>query len=292
MSDSLLNAIRYSLAPLAVLFSLISIACVAGYFLLMVLGDVWALHRMINKLTQLFLVLSIFPLRRYLKLSWAELGFAQRTIFFKQIAYGVIGGILTLLPVLLLLYGLEVHVFDTSRVWTFGLLLKRGIISLLLAVLISIVEEPLFRGLLLSVFKQKMPLCIAVLLSSAYYASLHFLETHTKIPYQEITLSSSFQLFAEAVGAWLNPAVFSGFIGLWTVGIFLAVIRSDRPQSLGLCIGFHAGWVWQIKLSKDLLNVNLDSPYLYLVSSYDGLVGPLVAVWLLLATMGYLIYRR
>jgi hypothetical protein len=59
---------------------------------------------------------------------------------------------------------------------------------------------------------------------------------------------------------------------------------------LGLCIGLHASWVWQIKISKMFLNINEQSPYLYLVSNYDGLVGPLIAGWLLFASLAYLFY--
>jgi uncharacterized protein len=284
--------IGYALTPLGILFSLITLACILGYLILMSMGDVWPLHRMISKLTQLFLVLSIFPLRRYLKLSWTDLGFAPKTVFFKQIATGVGFGVLTLLPILSVLYGLEVHVLDTSRTWTLGIFLKRAAISLFLAVLISIVEEPLFRGVLLSGFRQRMNLTAAILLGSGYYASLHFLESHTPVAYQDITFSSGFILFGEAIRAWLNPETFSGFIGLWAVGIFLAVVRTQIKQSLGLCIGFHASWVWQIKLSKDWFNVNPDSPYLYLVSRYDGLVGSLIAGWLLFAVFIFLTYRH
>lgn len=281
-----------ALLPLVILFALISISCVLSYGILMMAGDIWPLHKMISKLTQLLLVLSLFPLRRFLSLSWADLGFAPKTLFLKQMSLGFCSGFLTLLPVFGLLFVLDVHVFDESKVWTLGLMLKKAGISLFLALLISYIEEPLFRGVLLSGLQQKMSVWTAILVSSAYYSSLHFLESSTPIAYQDITLSSSFILFGEAIGNWLNPGVLSAFVGLLMVGIFLAVIRTRLPQSLGLCIGLHASWVWQIKISKDVLNTNYDSPYLYLISNYDGLVGPLIAGWLLLATLVYLGYRR
>jgi membrane protease YdiL (CAAX protease family) len=258
----------------------------------MLYGDIWPLHKMISKITQILLLLSIFPLRRYLNLSWSELGFAAKKVFFSQIAIGLGLGILTLLPMLLVLYGLEVHLFDNSRLWTFGMVLKRTSISLLLAILISIVEESLFRGLLLTSLRQKINVIIAVLLSSFYYGSLHFLETNTRIAYQEITFSSGFVLLNEAIANWLNPQILSAFIALFMVGVFLSVVRVQIKHSLGLCIGFHASWVWQIKLSKDFFNTNAHSPYLYLVSNYDGLVGPLIAGWLFLAIAAYLAYQR
>jgi len=281
-----------ALSPLAILFLLVTISCVLSYGILMIAGDVWSLSKMIKSLTQLLLVLSIFPLRAYLKLSWADMGFAPKKIFFKQLAIGLSLGILTLLPVLGLLYLLGVHVLDEAKVWTLGMIVKKTSISLLLALLISYVEEPIFRGLLLAGLRQKMAVWAAVVIGAIYYGSLHFLETAIRIPFRDITMSSGFMLFGEAIRATLNPEVLPAFSGLLMVGVFLNVVRTEVKQSLGLCMGFHASWVWQIKMSKDFLNTNFNSPYVYLVSRYDGLVGPLVAAWLLFTILLFLAYRQ
>ncbi|MFZ2312129.1 MAG: CPBP family intramembrane glutamate endopeptidase, partial [Methylobacter sp.] len=79
---------------------------------------------------------------------------------------------------------------------------------------------------------------------------------------------------------------------LLMVGIFLGVLRAQVKESLGLCIGCHTCWVWQIKMSKSLFNTDFNSEYLYLVSSYDGVVGPLVTVWLILAVGSYFVYKK
>lgn len=285
-----MSYIGYALMPLVILFALITVSCLLSYGILMILGDVMSLNKIISRITQLLLVLSIFPLRYGLKLSWADIGFAPKSIFLKQIAIGLGLGIFTLLPMLGLLYFLEVHIIDETKIWTMGIIFRKIGIALLLALLISYVEEPIFRGVLLTGLRQKMTLWVAILLSSTYYGSLHFLETSTHIAYQDITLISGFILFGEAIINWLNPTVLSAFVGLFTVGLFLSVVRTQIKQSLGLCIGFHASWVWQIKLNKIFLNTHYESPYSYLVSSYDGLVGPLIAGWMLLITLGYWIY--
>jgi hypothetical protein len=79
---------------------------------------------------------------------------------------------------------------------------------------------------------------------------------------------------------------------LLLVGIFLGILRAEVKESLGLCIGCHTCWVWQIKMSKSLLNTDSSSEYLYLVSSYDGVIGPLVTAWLGLAIIGYFAYKK
>ncbi len=257
----------------------------------MLAGDILALRKLVSKGTLIFLILSLFPLRRYLSLSWGEIGFAPKAIFFKQILLGIGLGFLTLMPVLLLLYGLDLHVIDTTRIWTGSKIFERVSIALLLALLISFAEEPLFRGLLLIGLRKKMWVTVAIVISATYYSALHFLKSRTSIPYDDIRFDSSFKLLGEAFSNWFNPEILSAFIALFMVGVFLAVIRTQVKQSLGLCIGYHAGWVWLIKTSKDFFNTNYQSEYLYLVSSYDGVVGPLVSVWMLLTISIYLGYQ-
>jgi len=222
----------------------------------------------------------MFPLRKLLHFCWQDLGFAVPRQFFRQMGQGLVLGVLTLLPVLITLYWLDVHVWDQTHAWTLAKVGKKALLALSFALLIAVGEEIVFRGLLLSVLRRKLPLVVAITLSAFYYAALHFLKTKTSIPFAQQTLASGFELMADAFVNLLNPNIISALIALFIVGVFLAVLRSRVPQSLGLCIGCHAGWVWQIKLSKDLCNVNPGSDYLYLVSSYDGVVGPLVSVWL------------
>jgi len=285
------NSIRYALAPLILLICLALISCLLSYFILVLAGDILALRKLVSKGTQVFLILSIFPLRRYLALSWKQIGFAPKAIFFKQLGLGLGLGLLTLAPVLAILYGLDIHTIDVSRDWSIIKVVERLAIALLLALLISFAEEPLFRGLLLVGLRKKMVVTMAILISSVYYAGLHFLKSSTPITYEELHFNSSFKLLAEAFANWLNPEILSAFIALFIVGLFLAIIRTQVKQSLGLCIGCHASWVWQIKVSKDFFNTNQQSEYLYLVSSYDGVVGPLVSGWLFLVIIIYLGYQ-
>ena len=162
----------------------------------------------------------------------------------------------------------------------------------MLALLISLIEEPLFRGLLLVGLNKKLSVLWAILISATYYAALHFLSSNTDIAPQELNLYSGFTLLGGAVANLLNPGILSAFFALLMVGVFLGVLRTQVKSSLGLCIGCHTCWVWQIKMNKKLFNTDFSSDYAYLVSSYDGVIGPLVTVWLMLAIAAYLIYRR
>jgi len=287
----MMKPIRYSLAPLGLLITLALISCVVSYFILMLASDLLPLHKLISKGTQIFLILSLFPLRRYLALSWKQIGFASNAVFLKQLLAGLGLGLLTLLPVLVVLYSFGIHIIDNSQHWTIIKIFEHVFIALLLALLISFAEEPLFRGLLLIGLRKKMGITAAIIISSVYYAALHFLKSSTSVSHHDLRFSSGFKLLVEAFANWLNPEIVSAFIALFIVGLFLAIIRTYVKQSLGLCIGCHASWVWQIKISKDFFNTNYQSDYLYLVSSYDGVVGPLVSVWLFLIIVIYMSYH-
>ena len=290
--QTLVLGLLYAFVPLLVLLAAISLACIVSYFIIQGTGDQFPFRKVISKSTQLFLVLSIFPLMAYLKLGKEELGFAPRPVFLKQLLQGFGLGFITLMPVFIALYLLKINVIDETHAWTAWLLAKQLFISLLLALIISLIEEPIFRGILLAGLSKKLPVMAAILLSSTYYAALHFLNSKTAIPYQALNLFSGFKLLGEALANLLNPSILSAFFALLMVGIFLGILRTRVKAGLGLCIGCHTCWVWQIKMSKSLFNTDYSSEYLYLVSSYDGVIGPLVTGWLLSAIAAYFVYQR
>lgn len=287
-----MRAIRYALFPLLWLLLLVLLACVLAYGTLWMLGDVLPVTKLISKITLGLLVLSVFPLRSYLQLTWQDLGFVPWRPFLRQIQSGFWLGVWTLLPVMITLYWLDVQVWDISRHWTVTKVLGKVFLALFFALLIGIGEELLFRGLLMAALRKRMAVIVAMLVSSLYYAFLHFLKSSTQLTYADLTMLSVWRLVPEAFSNWMNPAIYPALLALLAVGLFLAVIRTRVRHSLGLCIGCHAGWVWQIKVCKDLFELNHHSSYLYLVSSYDGVIGPLVTVWLLGAMLVLIIFAR
>lgn len=282
----------YPLVPLLVLLAATLTACLLGYLVAFWLDDPSVLRKLITRSTQIFLLLSIFPAMACLKLRKEDLGFTARPEFLKQLFVGFGLGLLTLMPVFIMLYVLGINIIDSAQPWTAGLAAKKTVISLLLALLIAVVEESVFRGMLLAGLKKNMPVVAAILISSIYFAALHFLDSRTEISPQEFNLFSGFVLLGEAFANVLNPHNLSAFVSLLAVGIFLAVLRTQVKQSLGLCMGCHAGWVWQIKMNGSVFNTNFNSEYLYLVSNYNYVVGPLVTGWLSFVIICYFAYKK
>lgn len=281
-----------AIMPLLVLLAASSTACIFSYLIASEQGDPSLLRILITRITQVLLVLSIFPIMTYLKLKKEDLGFTARAQFLKQLPLGFGLGLLTLLPVFIMLYVLGIHVVDDSKTWTIGLLAKKTLIAFLLSLLTSVLEESLFRGMLMAGLRKHLPVIAAVLISSTYFAALHFLNSRTVIPAQDFNLFSGFILLGDAFNNVINPFRISAFLSLFTVGAFLAVLRTQVKESLGLCIGCHAGWVWLIKMNSALFDTNFTSKNLYLVDNYNYVIGPLVTVWLSLAILCYFTYKK
>ncbi len=290
---SVIKTVYYALVPLLILLFFALISSLLSYLFLMLAGDVISMRKILSKATQIFLLFSIFPIRHYLRLSWADIGFATKAIFFRQVLQGLVLGLLTLLPVMLILYGLDISVIDQSKEWNSSKVFSKILLTLLLASLIALGEEPLFSGVLFAGLKKKMAVILAAIISAAYYSAFHFVKTKTNIPFEDLSISSGFQLMAEAFANLLNPDITSAFIALFVIGLFLVTIRTQIKNSIGICIGCHTAWVWQIKMGKYFFDTNENSPYYYLVSSYyDGIVGPLVAIWLSFAIIAYFVWKR
>jgi membrane protease YdiL (CAAX protease family) len=169
---------------------------------------------------------------------------------------------------------------------------KKFGIALGLGLLIGIVEESVFRGLLLTSLRKYLPAFSAILISSVYYAGLHFLDSKSPVSEETLSLRGSFQLLSEAYHNVFAMQDITAFFALSVVGLFLGVLRWRGEMNLALCIGCHTGWVTQIRISKSMFSMDLTSPYSFLVSNYDGVIGLLVAGWLLFVLTSYWLFTK
>jgi membrane protease YdiL (CAAX protease family) len=284
--------IFYGLVPFFVLLAAILLSCSLGYILVQNIGDTLPFRQILSRLTQIFLLISIFPMMKYLRIDKVALGFPSWWVFLKQLPQGFGLGFIVLTPVFIVLSLLNINQIDYKQEWVVDLLVKNAIMYLFIALLISVIEETLFRGMVLVGLKKKLPVQVAIFLTAIYYAGLHFLIIKTNLSVQDINFFSGFRLLGEAVSNLLNLNNLPAFFALLMVGIFLGILRTQVTSSLGLCIGCHTCWVWQIKMNKKFFNTDFSSEYHYLVSSYDGVIGPLVTGWLLVVVVGYLAYRQ
>jgi membrane protease YdiL (CAAX protease family) len=286
------RAIFYAFVPMLALLAITGSACVLSYLIALSFNDPTILRKLMIRLSQIMLLLSIFPISKWLKLNKGMLGYAPFKIMFKQFWRGFGLSLLILLPVFLMLNFLGIHSIDMTKAWTLDWIVKKIGVAFGLALLIGIVEESVFRGLLLTSLRKYLPTFSAVFISSIYYAGLHFLDSKSPISEATLSLNGSFQLLSAAyqnVFAMQEP---TAFLALCAVGLFLGVLRLHGEMNLALCIGCHAGWVTLIRMSKSTMSVDFNTPYSFLVSHYDGVIGLFVAGWLLFVLAGYWLFSK
>jgi len=116
---------------------------------------------------------------------------------------------------------------------------------------VSLIEEILFRGILLGIFLRAMRPVAAIVSLSFLFGFVHFLEppVGTTVPDPE-ALDAGFVFLGQILGRLADPLEMIGrFLMLVSLSAVLAVARW-RTASLWLPIGLHAGWVFCYQLFK------------------------------------------
>lgn len=153
------------------------------------------------------------------------------------------------------------------------------------AIVVAIVEEVVFRGMLLGIFLRTFRPTRAVVLLSLLFALLHFLQ-----PPDELAVSNpesalaGFEMLKLLGMRFLDPAPFiNEFFTLFIVGLILGFARY-ATASLWLPIGLHAGWVFALKVYHDaaLRNEQAESYQEFLIG--EGLTQGLFPVATLVIT--------
>ncbi|HEX5789864.1 MAG TPA: CPBP family intramembrane glutamic endopeptidase [Luteolibacter sp.] len=164
-----------------------------------------------------------------------------------QIVCGVIiaGGILWATGMLLLELGAY---RPMAKEVAASVLIKKALVP---AVIASLLEEWLFRGLVLGLWLRTTTPLRACIGSALLFSFLHFLKPPGDIADPNHALSG-FLLLANILGHFAQPEFFvTDFLTLLIVGLILNWARL-RTGSLWFPIGLHAGWVLAFKAHNQL----------------------------------------
>jgi len=115
----------------------------------------------------------------------------------------------------------------------------------LTSIIVSVLEELLFRGALFGSLRKAFHWTFALALSSMIYALVHFLE---RAELQDpVTWSSGLRLLPLMLGGFGNlHALVPGFFNLTLAGMILA-LAYEQTGTLYYSIGLHAGWIFWLK---------------------------------------------
>ncbi|MFD2255395.1 CPBP family intramembrane glutamic endopeptidase [Luteolibacter algae] len=125
----------------------------------------------------------------------------------------------------------------------------------------GLIEELVFRGLLLGLWLRACSLWTAWIGSSVMFSFLHFLKPPRGLEIADPrSWHSGFEILGSTLGHFTNPLFFvTDFATLTLLGLILAWCRT-RTYALWLPIGIHAGLVFALKTFSMTQNLNPESP--------------------------------
>jgi len=176
--------------------------------------------------------------------SWRDLGMRRSPLAGRQFAAGAVLGFVSLA-----IAGLLALIFDARR-WNSDLspsLLGGSIASAMAsALVVSTLEEVLFRGALFGGLRRGTQWTAALLASSAVYALVHFFKNVDWI--KPIRWDSGLQVLAQMLEGMIDPhALAPGFFVLLLAGVILG-LAYQKTNALWFSIGAHAGWIFWLKI--------------------------------------------
>jgi membrane protease YdiL (CAAX protease family) len=126
---------------------------------------------------------------------------------------------------------------------------------------VSLVEEAVFRGVILGICLWNLSARGAIAVSSALFAVVHFLKpAKTRLAPEAVQWSSGYTELFSFAGALPSSAVlFFGLASLFVAGWILGR-ATLRTHSLWLPIGLHAGWVFGVQTSNLFLRSTSSEP--------------------------------
>jgi uncharacterized protein len=248
-------------------------------------------HRVLNRIGMVVLgVGMLIYMRKRSLLDKVALGYAMpRPRFVQQMLAGLAVGVLTMLPLVVVILSLELRVPSRELsgpgfpvTWVMLMVLK----GMLTGLVVSFLEETYFRGAMFTAVIRESGLVPAVVLPTVFYAGLHFLGG-MRVPNEEVTWLTGFYLAANLFDAYAAPLLLvDSFLALVAFGVLLSLIR-HRTGAIAACIGVHMGGVGAIVALRHLSVPNPGAPLPWLVGSYDGVIGWMAFAWIGLLTAAY-----
>ena len=112
------------------------------------------------------------------------------------------------------------------------------------AAVVALLEEALFRGGILGLFRRTLGPWPAIIATSAIFSAVHFLKPDERVEVTSVDWLSGFELIPHVFHQFTQPLLLlAHFTTLVVLGLMLADV-TVRTRSLWMAIGLHAGLVF------------------------------------------------
>ena len=203
-------------------------------------------HRYLSRSLQVTAILLLWPLVRSLRVrSMAEFGIFENKRSWGDFLTGVLAGLLCclLLQPILIFTG----IFCFAGSWSSVIAVLPRLLAT--AAFVALLEEFLFRGVLLGFFRQFLTPSLAVLSSSFLFAGVHFV-SFPEAAGGPVLWWSGLATLGEIGSGFPSWSLFIGaFLVLFAAGLILGWMTT-MTGSLWAAIGLHGTWI----LGQQLFN--------------------------------------
>ncbi len=206
----------------------------------------YSFDRFVRRALLVLALAGLWPLLRGLGArSWREVGWVEPAGQGRRLAAGFALGFASLALVvgLALLAGSREFRHDLSAARVFSKLASAA----LSAVVVSALEETLFRGGIFGGLRRAHPWGLALGLSSAIYALVHFFQRPPS-PAEVHWYSGLLTLLGMVHGFVEWKTLVPGFFTLTLAGLILG-LAYQRTGNLYFSAGLHAGWIFWLKFT-------------------------------------------
>jgi hypothetical protein len=202
-------------------------------------------HRFVDRSLLFFALAGLWPALRTLGAkSWREIGLIPPYGHFRKLFGGLMLGFFSLAVVAGTAIGFGDRVITTDL--TAHKIAGTIFGAIGTAVVVAVLEEILFRGGLFGGLRRMLYWPIALAISSAVYALVHFLQ-HGEIT-GAIKWDSGLILLPQMLRGFADfHSLVPGFFNLTLAGILLG-LAYQRSGNLYFSIGLHAGWIFWLKI--------------------------------------------
>lgn len=180
----------------------------------------------------------LWPLLRSLRLySFRDLELEKNRHALRDVVAGFLLAAIPLLVGTAVLIATKIFLLKTAIPWnSLGPVMAAAIV-------VPLIEEVFFRGLFLGILLRSLRPIVATLITSGFFAIVHFLKAPTR-PNETVTWLSGFHSVANSFAQFADPMMMlASFTTLFLIGWILADARL-RTRSLFLPIGLHSGWIF------------------------------------------------
>jgi membrane protease YdiL (CAAX protease family) len=251
----------------------------------------WAFHRVAGRVAMLLFALGLIWLCRRLNLRTKSdfgYGLPWRRFLGQSLFWGVLGVATAAAGAAFLLGdGLRIQAPGFSpTVTAIGRLVAIGLGS---GIAVALIEETVMRGAMHTAIQRETGPFTAALLTAPLFALLHFF-AKARIPPEELSLGSGFELLRRSFAPLTHPAVVLDSFLAWTaVGLLLSMTRV-LTGNIAVAIGLHAGWVLVLRMLQE--GTERSSVPSVWVGRFDGLLGYWLLPWAGAVALALWVSRR